>query len=625
MTDVAVRPAERLPEPVDKAGGRPGRGDRIFRVVLGLVVMAAVVLRFTANQALWLDEAQSVAIARLPFSGDEPTLFTGLEEDGSPPLYYLVLHGWISLFGTGNMAVRTLSALLNLLAAWPLFALAKKIVGTRAAQVTVVLYLTSPFALYFATETRMYSLIVLLTALGGLALERALRSPSVVSAVLVALAAGCLALTHYWTFYLLLTVSGWLILLAWRPRFLFRGDRASVGRPGGGPPLPGSPGRAGGPSLDPEAREATLAAQRAAGLPETGELPPSPQPRQRGAHSAAGAAARVSAATTRPRFPAGGRKGVITALVGIIGGAIVFSPWLPTFLSQMGHTGTPWGEPATFAAVSHAYGQWAGGPTTLGRILLLFITCLAALGIAGRGLGGRFVLIDPRGLEPGRTLFLLATVTLVVAVAAGKVVGNAWADRYTSTAFVPFLLVIGLGATIVRHERMFRCTVVVCALAGVIAGAGDIHRARTQASEAAAVLGQLAKPGDVLLICPDQLGPGLARTLPAGLRAHLIPDWQPPDRVNWVDYEERNAAADGTELARRAIQEAGANTIFLATAGGYRTYETLCLQIQTELQRYQEAQFAQGQRGRPDASPIMAQAKPADVYENYYLVRFPGK
>jgi uncharacterized membrane protein len=177
VTDVAVRPAEHISGTAEGVGRR-AEGERLFfRVALFVVVAAAVVLRFSARQALWLDEAQSVAIAKLPLTGSGTTLFDGLRQDGSPPLYYLLLHGWIELFGTGTAAVRSLSAVLNLVAAWPLYLLARELVGTRAARVAVLLYLTSPFALYFATETRMYSLIVLLTAFGGLALTRVLRQP----------------------------------------------------------------------------------------------------------------------------------------------------------------------------------------------------------------------------------------------------------------------------------------------------------------------------------------------------------------------------------------------------------------------------------------------------------------
>ncbi|WP_239404977.1 glycosyltransferase family 39 protein [Frankia sp. Cj3] len=528
MTDVAVRPLENIPGPAAESQPRAKRAGLAFKAALFVFIAVAVVVRFSARQALWLDEAQSVAIARLPLTGPGTTLFDGLRQDGSPPLYYLLLHGWIELFGVGTFAVRALSALMNLAAVGPLFLLARRVVGVRAARVTAVLYLTSPFALYFATETRMYSLVVLLTAAGGLALEATLRRRSPGSVAALALCAGMLALTHYWCFYLLFTVAGWLLLVLARPR------------------------------------------------------------------------------------PAWGVQAPLVALGGIAAGGLVFAPWLGGFSYQMAHTGTPWGEPATFAAIAHAYGQWAGGPTTQGRTLLFLITGLAAAGVAGRAVDGRYVLLDLKGMEPGRTLFLLATVTLFVAVAAGKVVGNAWADRYTATAFVPFLLVIGLGATVAVDSRLFRGIIVVCALLGLVGGYGDLSRTRTQAGEAASALAHLGRPGDVLLVCPDQLGPGLARTVPAWMRVHVVPTYAPPDRVDWTDYEERNAKANGVIVADRALAEAGpANTVFLAGSGAYRTYETLCTQVRGRLQD-----------SRPRADEVMRQGTPARVWENFTLLRF---
>ena len=78
-------------------------------VVVGLAV-AAVAFRFVTRSPLWLDEALSVNIARLPL-GDIPE---ALRHDGHPPLYYFLLHGWMELFGDGDVAVRALSGLFGL-------------------------------------------------------------------------------------------------------------------------------------------------------------------------------------------------------------------------------------------------------------------------------------------------------------------------------------------------------------------------------------------------------------------------------------------------------------------------------------------------------------------------------
>src|SRR5690348_9191411 len=81
-------------------------------VVVGIVaVLAGGVLRFVTASSLWLDEALSVNIARLPVGDIGPWL----RHDGHPPLYYWLLHGWIELFGSGDVAVRALSGVFGLL------------------------------------------------------------------------------------------------------------------------------------------------------------------------------------------------------------------------------------------------------------------------------------------------------------------------------------------------------------------------------------------------------------------------------------------------------------------------------------------------------------------------------
>src|SRR5664279_3851219 len=95
-------------DPDAAAAHRPLAG-RLWVVAAVAALLAGLVLRFVAHTDLWLDEAQSVAIARQPLAG----LFAALRQDGSPPLYYLLLHYWMVLFGAGNIAVRALSGLIS--------------------------------------------------------------------------------------------------------------------------------------------------------------------------------------------------------------------------------------------------------------------------------------------------------------------------------------------------------------------------------------------------------------------------------------------------------------------------------------------------------------------------------
>jgi len=176
------------------------------------VVVAGVVLRFLTTSHLWLDEALTINISRLPLS----RIPDALRHDGSPPLYYLAQHFWTAVFGSGDVSVRALSALFSV-ATLPLIWMAGLRIGARRAAVAaLVLLAASPFAIRFATEARMYSLLGLLAVAGYLFLQRFLERPSIGSGIGIAVSSGLLALTHYWAFYLLATVAVMLLVRARR-------------------------------------------------------------------------------------------------------------------------------------------------------------------------------------------------------------------------------------------------------------------------------------------------------------------------------------------------------------------------------------------------------------------------
>jgi mannosyltransferase len=195
-------PAPASPGPV----ARRDRRRTVVVVAFGAVLIASVVLRSVTSGPLWLDEAQSVEIARRPLAA----LFTALRDDGSPPLYYLLLHGWIRLFGDSTIAVRALSTLFAVIGL-PLGWLAgRRLGGRQLAAATLLLTATAPWTFRYATETRMYALLFDLVLLGVVLLTRALERPSVGRLVWVGLDTLAIAYTHYWGLYLLAPVAIWL-------------------------------------------------------------------------------------------------------------------------------------------------------------------------------------------------------------------------------------------------------------------------------------------------------------------------------------------------------------------------------------------------------------------------------
>ena len=73
---------------------------------VGALMLVSLVLRTSElGIGFWIDEGLSVGIADRPL-GDIPH---ALRLDGSPPLYYLLLHLWMQVAGTSEEATRALS------------------------------------------------------------------------------------------------------------------------------------------------------------------------------------------------------------------------------------------------------------------------------------------------------------------------------------------------------------------------------------------------------------------------------------------------------------------------------------------------------------------------------------
>jgi mannosyltransferase len=83
--------------------------------------------------------------------------------------------------------------------------------------------------------------------------------------------------------------------------------------------------------------------------------------------------------------------------------------------------------------------------------------------------------------------------------------------------------------------------------------------------------------------CPDQLGPAYSREMPDDLVELSYPALTPPDRVDWVDYADRNAAADPAAIAAEINERAGNHAVFMVWMSDYRTFGSQCEQLVSEL------------------------------------------
>ncbi|CAN5765868.1 hypothetical protein BH24ACT4_BH24ACT4_07000 [soil metagenome] len=167
-------------------------------VAVAGIAVAGLVLRVLQRSPLWLDEALSSNIAALPLS-DIPG---ALKQDGHPPLYYVLLHGWQDVVGDGDVAVRLLSGVVGLALVPLAWIAAGRIGGRRAAWAAALIVTLNPYVLRYATEARMYEMMMVLVLAGWLVADHALRRPDLSRLVGLAALVGLLLWTHYWGLWL---------------------------------------------------------------------------------------------------------------------------------------------------------------------------------------------------------------------------------------------------------------------------------------------------------------------------------------------------------------------------------------------------------------------------------------
>jgi uncharacterized membrane protein len=140
---------------VERAAGTRAAAIAAFGALL------AISLAFKARglgSAYWIDEGLSVGIGSHPLF-DIPGL---LIKDGSPPLYYMLLHIWMGWFGTSEFATQSLSAIIGLLCVPAAFWAGNVMMGRRVAWAAAALAAVNPFLTLHSYEARMYALMVLL-------------------------------------------------------------------------------------------------------------------------------------------------------------------------------------------------------------------------------------------------------------------------------------------------------------------------------------------------------------------------------------------------------------------------------------------------------------------------------
>lgn len=119
-------------------------------------------------QSLWRDEAFSYFLAKKNIL----EILTLSTKDFSPPLYHLILHFWIKIFGGSEIALRSLSIIFFWATIYVVFLFLNDILKLKLKKsfFYLLFFVINPLLIYYAFEARMYSLFAFLSTLSFYAL-----------------------------------------------------------------------------------------------------------------------------------------------------------------------------------------------------------------------------------------------------------------------------------------------------------------------------------------------------------------------------------------------------------------------------------------------------------------------
>lgn len=290
--------------------------------------------------------------------------------------------------------------------------------------------------------------------------------------------------------------------------------------------------------------------------------------------------------------------------VAIVAGSATFFVWWSVFYEQLGTTGTPWADRARPAEVVIETIQAIGGNNRFeGELLGVVLLVVAVIGVLGvRGNGHELVLrFSVVTLNRGG---LCALLTLGIGGTVAAINSGAFEARYAALV-VAFVLVMTAKGIAVLPPRPRMLVLWFVVLFGFAVSVDEARRDRTQGADVAALINEGFAEGDVVVYCPDQVGPATQRGIRGSPSSFAFPRGD-GDFVDWQHYRETIAETSVDRFVADLVNQAE-NNIWLVSGFGYKGFDDRCQTIGNELARTHQPQ------------QLLA---PSDVFEPMLLTRF---
>jgi mannosyltransferase len=210
--------------------GQPATDDTIeapIRRWAHVLVPAALTCLLAAiglgRPGLWTDELATWGMATTPWSQFWPVL---RYVDAVLAPYYVFMHGWVDLFGSSDVSLRTPSLLAMTAAAGLIGAIGNRLAGRATGVLAGIVFALLASTSRFAAEARPYALTVAVACLATWLLLHAWARPTLFRWMAYGLSIAVLSWLHL-VAVLLIAAHAWTVL-AWRRALWWRFGLAAV-------------------------------------------------------------------------------------------------------------------------------------------------------------------------------------------------------------------------------------------------------------------------------------------------------------------------------------------------------------------------------------------------------------
>jgi mannosyltransferase len=186
--------------------------------VLAFLTALGVAMRFASLGVQSYHHDEVITVARVIPGSFTDMLKQVKGSESNPPLYYVLAWGWAKAFGTGEVGMRSLSALFGAATVPLAYCIGAELSSRRAGLVTAALVAVSPMLIWYSQEARSYALLVFFCVASLLFFARALRTRSGRDLALWALASALALCSHYFAVFAVAIEALWL-LVALRSRW----------------------------------------------------------------------------------------------------------------------------------------------------------------------------------------------------------------------------------------------------------------------------------------------------------------------------------------------------------------------------------------------------------------------